>query len=228
MPVKIRHLKGSLYLVEDFNFWKTNSIIWVNEKGAFFINSTYQYKSAGRVEWKASSLTAEIFHGLILTGPKLHFAGASNYFSIRAIKVYAHYYTRSLFAQEWQKMIPTELSPIDAIIFSKKDGAELQRNLSKSEFIESGQIATAQFMEGEILVIDPRLEEMPGQIIVYFPKERILYGGDILSDPMLEKPFRKDTDQFRILMNYIRLLHPDLIISGHGKPILNLKKISPE
>jgi len=81
-------------------------------------------------------------------------------------------------------------------------------------------IQIAQYMDGEIQVIDPNLEEMPGHLLVYFPKEKILYGADILSEPNLEKSLKKDTNQFRWLMKYIDSLQLDLIVSGHGIPML--------
>jgi hypothetical protein len=235
MPVKISHLRGHLYLVEDYNFRKTNTLFWVSEKGGFFINATYQYKTAKRVEWKAASLTMEDFHGMILTGPGLHYSGGAAFFYDRHVRIFSHPLTKAVLESQWDTMntdFKSEFSQWDTArpfqtelldFRSSENTTESTKTDSCSGSCNDKYPKISSFMDGEILAIDPGLDDMPGSLIVYFPSEKVLFGGDIISGEYPEIPLTSESKQRQSLRKYIRSLHPDMIISGHGRAVYKLK-----
>ncbi len=216
--LEITHLKGGVYLVEDNNFLKTNSLIYIDSGGAWFINATYLPKTAHRVYWKAESSTLEDFHGLILTGPELHFTGGASLFSGRRVPVIMHAAGKARYLLEFDSMN----EQMRNLFTSWNGAAPVKPEAAVFRTDPFTGLSQSELVQDSILLVDPETENSSGQILVYFPKEKILYGGDIISFPSVSGDGYPGCSWCTVAER----ISPHFVISGHGEPLIPFRKIS--
>lgn len=204
MPVEISHVKGGLYVVEDYNYWKTNVVFYATKKGAFFIDATYLPKSATRIIWKGAAYSMAEFLGVLVTSYPLYHSGGISAFRNERIPVYTNVQTATLLDEKWEKM---------------QD--EMDRSYSTWLRTENVYVTQyigdeANFYEGKIQVKYPGDGHTPGNLIVYFPEEKALYAGSILSDPLMFTRESRRSEYLKVL-NECKKLKPEIVIAGHGE-----------
>ncbi len=206
LPLRIRHVKGGIYTVEDGNFWKTNSVFWIGEDGVYFFDATYQPRTAEKLLWKAMTLTQAEFRGLILTSRHQHHAGGAQAFVREGIPVLIQKNGALRFEEDWlranrwlsQSFLHWDETPIP----------RLRGVIEKKFELESGKIK----------VIYPGEGWSDDNLVVLFTEERILYGGSLVAYPPL---FTAHVDRVKALraLNAVEKLPFDTVISGHGKAV---------
>ena len=203
---RVTHIRGSVFLVEDFNYWKTNSVFYAGPDGIVFFDATYTTYSAARVLWKAAALTDAKYIGLILTGHGLHRSGGIEAFEREGVPIYMHENTARELKTRWTTMqaeMATQFGSWPKGAYAGPDGV----------FDDHLDI-----LNGRARVLFPGPAISPGNLIVYFPEERIVYGGSLLSDPLYFLG-GADLRGYRGVWPAVRSLPAETYVSGHGDPL---------
>lgn len=100
-------LENQIYLIEDYNYWKTNSLLVITRQKIYFFSSGWSSKSARKILWKVKALSTLPFGALLLVSPSLEFTGGILEFTQNEmIPIYIHkegYFYLMKNWMEWQK-----------------------------------------------------------------------------------------------------------------------------
>lgn len=190
-------------MVEDYNYWKTNQVFYAHPEGIYFFDTTWTYKGARQMIWKAAANSYADFGGVILTGFPLHRTGGLSTFRGQGVKIIAHRSTEPLLRRHWDRMQREMSDGFDtwrALPFERPDGV----------FDDA-----AGFLGGRIRVIHVPGAHTPDNSVVLFTEERVLYGGSLLSSPLMFQEYA-DLSQYAAALDQIEALAFDTIICGHG------------
>ncbi|MBL8020086.1 MAG: hypothetical protein JNM27_10520 [Leptospirales bacterium] len=204
-PARISHVRGNVYLVEDMNYWKTNSVFYLSDKGVIFINSGWSDKSAKQILWYAAAHSMLEFDAVIPVSYKLHHTGGLAAFSRERVPIWLSSKTQRLMRSKWESM------QLDMQSF----GSWKTRTMPESEKIFDGDLS---LLDGAIQLFFPGPASSEDNLFVYFPNEKILYAGDSISDPayFLDPiPAEKYRESLQKALGYPFIT----VISGHGKPL---------
>lgn len=203
---RITKIRGSVYLVEDLNFWKTNSVFYASQEGIVFFDATYSVDSAARVLWKAASLSEAAYIGLVLTGSELNRSGGIAAFELEKVPIYMHENTARDLKVRWAGMQDQMAASF---------GSWRRGNYAGPDGVFDNHL---DILGGRVRVLFPGPAHSPGNLIVYFPRERVIYGGDLLSDPMY---FYGNAAWagYRNVWPLLGMLPADTYVSGHGDPL---------
>lgn len=201
--------KNQIFLIEDFNYWKTNSLFLITQKNTYFFTSGWTNKSAQQILWKAKTQTLLPFKALILISPSLDFSGGIFEFIEEEIPIYIQKEGHNHLIQNWESWNKQ----------MKKKFLSWKENLEIPPF--SGIIENQFTIEDNIFIFYPGKILEQGNLVLYFSEEEILYAGNLLFDPeeiqlSIEnydinkwENFLKELDKFKI----------KTIISGKGTAI---------
>lgn len=206
LSVRVTRIRGHVYLVEDFNYWKTNSVIYAGPDGIVFFDATYSVNSAVRVLWKAAAASEARHIGLVLTGAGLHRSGGLAAFAAAEVPIYMHEATAGQLRTEWPRMQDRMVDSFGSWTRGKYTGPD-------GVFDDHLDI-----LSGRVVVIYPGIAHAPGNLLVYFPEERLLYSGSLLSDPLY---FRSQMvpQGYERVRRLLESLPVDVFVSGHGSPL---------
>jgi len=204
LPLKITRVRGHLYLVEDFNYWKTNSVFYAHPEGIVFFDATWTVKSAGRLIWKAATKSEADYIGLVVTGFPLHRTGGIAAFRSADVRIYMHERTPPLLRDRWDEM-QREMA--------ESFGSWRESDLAAPDGIFDRRLS---ILGGKIKVLYPGPAHTPDNVVAYFTEERVLYGGSLVSDPPMFLRYA-DFKKYREALHALRRFDFDLVISGHGQ-----------
>ncbi len=205
MPIKVTKIRGNVYLVEDFNYWKTNSVFYAAPEGIIFIDATWNPKSASQLIWKAATFSTADFLAVIVTSYGLHHTGGLAQFRRDAIPIHMRRETIRLTREKWDSM-QTEMSSFGSWrAYPITDG--------DSYFEEK-----REYLGGRVVVFSLPAAHTPDNVAVYFPVERVLYAGSVVADP-LYFDHAPDPEKYGRAYSALRNLNPEIVVSGHGKAV---------
>jgi len=206
MPLRYNHVRGNIHTVEDFNYWKTNSVIYAHPDGIVIIDSTWSPKTASLVLWHAATLSFGNFLGLIITEYPLYRSGGAGVFKASGVEIFAQTKTARRMVDNWDAM-----------------QRDMRKSFSSWRGTEALQPDTTfdrelRLLDGKIIAIYPGDAHAPGNTVIYFPEEKVLYGGSLISSPPM---FLENASpaKYREVMDQILKLDFDLVICGHGKTL---------
>lgn len=203
---EVSHLKGKIYLVEDSNYWKTNSLFYASDGGILFIDSTWTDAGAHRIIYKAAARGRGEYLGLLLTDDRPFRTGGLLRFIQERIPVFTTVAIFNGINQKWETY--QEKMRRD---FSTWLPAPLPN-------LRGTMMVPDSFLEGKVQIIKVDDAFSPGNFMVFFPDEKILYGGSLLSVPLYFRE-RIRVDSYNAILNKVQELKPEIIVSGHGEAI---------
>jgi hypothetical protein len=210
--VKIQALDNHVYLIEDYNYWKTNSLFYISNTNVYFFSSGWSNKSAEQILWKAKTLTFLPFTGLFLIAPDLDFSGGIQQFAEEQVPIYIQKDGYKVLTLNWIKW-----------------QTEMKKKFISWKYTESiptitGVIESKLELENQnILLFYPDKIVSEGNLILYLKNEQILYAGNILNHPN-EYILNLNENQKKSLLELIKKLNNlpiRYIITGKGSPIYN-------
>jgi hypothetical protein len=209
--VKIESLSNNIYLIEDYNYWKTNSLFYITEKNVYFFSSGWSNKSAQQILWKAKTLTYSTFKGLFLISPELEFSGGINEFSEESIPLYIQkdgYNYLVNHWEDWQKEMKNKFL-----------SWQISYNIPSFDGILEEELE----IENNILLLYPGEILFPGNLILYLKNEEVIYGGNLLCNPNEYILNLTDHQKEKLLklISKLQKLPIKVIITGKGSPIYN-------
>lgn len=204
IPLRIKHVTGNVYTVEDYNYWQSNSLLYVHDDGILFFGSTWNSSIASSLIWKASTMGYGDFLAVIPMSHHLHQSGGIREFSNQDITVEMHERTARLLEQNWESMN----NRMQNSFFTWRTTTIPEYETFRGD---------RRFLDDRVIVFHPGRAFSPDNIAVLFREERILYAGSILSaDPHFQA---SDKDNIGDVLAYLESLPADLYIAGHGRPV---------
>lgn len=205
VPLKILELTTHIRVVQDGNYWGANSLYYVSEDSIFFLDGTYLPATAGRLIWKSMTQGYGEFQGVLVTSYHVHRTGGLSAFHGRDIPVFASIKTEEEIRRNWPRI-------------------ERQMSLFSS-WPDPPMPLISKTIKRDGTMFDGRVEaiELPpgysrGNMAYFFPEERVLYAGSLLSIPLY---FDEEVNG-KALLEAIAILKkkkPRYVIAGHGAPI---------
>lgn len=207
LPVKMEPLQSgsAIWLIQDYNYFKTNSVMFVHPEGVWFFDAGWTYKSARQVLWKAAANTYADFQGLVITSFPLHHTGGLLTFQSHGLKIVGHRYTEPLLRQYWVPMQNSMRTSFDS--WRVFDLVRPNGVYGKSFSI----------MDGRIRVIHVG-GYSPDACVVLFRDERVLYAGSLIADPLMFMEYA-DFENYEAALDRVEALEFDTIIAGHGRAV---------
>lgn len=202
----ITHIRGHVYLVEDHNYWKTNSVIFAHPDGIAFFDAGYTPATAARMIWKATAHSEARYAGLILTDFQLHRSGGIAQFEQEVVPIYMHEKTARLLQQNWQtlqKSMADSFASWRLMPSAGPDGLFDKR---------------IDILGGLVQVSFPGHAQNPGNLVVYFRDERILFAGSLLAKPAYFLDYA-DPEGYPAAYRTMEQLGAEILISGHGQAL---------
>lgn len=205
-PIRITRIRGPVYLVEDLNYWKTNSVFYVNDSGGVFTGAGWTEKSAKQILWKAATLTMAEFTAVVPADHRLPYSGGLHEFKKQSVPIYLSKKSRTLMLEQWKDL------NLDMSSF----GSWKEIPAAEPDHIFDG---TLEFLNGSVIVREIDAGQRSSAVAAYFPAERILFLGSALSDPPYFYTY--DRKALRSSITELMKLPFEIAISGHGKAIRN-------
>ncbi len=205
--VKIYPYSDNLYIIEDYNYWKTNSLLYKSKEYIYFFSTGWSKKSARQILWKAKTYILP-FKGIYIIAPQMEFINGLGEFIEEEIPVFIHKEAYSYLINNW-----------------KVEQLKYTKTFSTWEFNEMPLFTeitdNINFIEDQIWIFYPGKILIPGNLIVYFPKEKVIYGGNLLISPgeFQIHQFNIDKKRYIDFIHKIQKLDIETIIAGKGKAV---------
>jgi glyoxylase-like metal-dependent hydrolase (beta-lactamase superfamily II) len=203
LPIRFEKVRGAVYSVEDFNYYKTNSAVYLHPDGAYFFDASWSYKTARQMLWKAAANSLAEFRGVVLTSFPLHRSGGLDPFRSERIRIIMNERTPPLMRANWDRLQLGMARNFSTWRPLAPQGAD---ELFRDELT---------LANGRIRVIFPGAAHTPDNSVVLFVEERVLYGGSLLADPPVFTEFA-DPSGYAAALDRIAALPFDTVICGHG------------
>ncbi len=212
--VKFRKLTPQIYLIEDMNYWKTNSLFYISKNEVYFFSSGWTPKSAEQILWKAKVLTYNPFKGLFLIAPTLDFSGGIVRFREENIPILIEKEGYNYLTQHWYRW----QMDMDQKFLSWIQEESLPQFAG---FIDN----TMELDNKNLILFYPGNILVPGNLLLYINDENILYGGNLIHNPdeyfLYLNPEQKE--KFLNLILELKKLPVKTIITGKGSPVYSKK-----
>jgi metallo-beta-lactamase class B len=205
LPLAYSQVKENLYLINDPNYWSTNSLIFTPPEGILFIDGTWTDKTSQQLVFHADTLSSSEYFGLVLTSHSLNRSGGLPAFQRNRIPVLVNKRTRKMILNRWQAM-QREMK----MSFSSWISTELVE-MNDDSFADE-----LTLMNGKVKVFFPGPGMTEDNLIVYFRDEKVLFGGELISNPPLEIFYRYKKEEILESLKKIENLDIDIVVPGHG------------
>jgi metallo-beta-lactamase class B len=207
--VSISWLTGSIYLVEDEAFdILTNSLVYVGPSQVTVIGASWTPETAKAVADQIKQITPLPITEVIDTSPDPEWSGGNGYWKRIGAKILAVEITATLLQHTWR----TTVADFRQAHPSYPDEPPvLPTEVRPGDF---------QLQDGNIRCFYLGPSHTPGDIFVYFPKERVLDAGSILKEH-LGNMAKADVNAYPRTLHRLEALHLDtnMIVSGHWSAV---------
>jgi len=205
----LTHLRGSVYVVVEQNpLSDENSAVYVGEKFVTVVGATFSPESARQLAKEVAKVTRKPIKEVIDTNYNLDRAGGNAYFKSIGAKIISIDLTRDLLQRDWDQMIANARQRYPEY---PQSPLVLPDTTYPGDFeLQGGRVKG--------LYLGP--SHAPDDIFVYFPQEKVLYGGCILKEQLGNLALADLTEYPRTLRKLQQLnLGYTTIIAGHWSPI---------
>lgn len=187
----------------------SNICLVYNGENVYALDAGPSYKFAEELDAQSQALFGKPIHAAIITNYHDDRLQGASYFTAQGKDIYAHDNIKEDIANNPEKFMRMQQ------IMSEEELEGTQVITPNKRFIDSFNIRGEEF---DIHLLKPsKCAETPSDILVYIPKYRFLFTGNILFDDRMIN-FAEDSDMEGWLeaIKEIRTLHPKTIIMGHG------------
>jgi metallo-beta-lactamase class B len=206
--LKITHVRGNVYAVEDGFYAQENSAVYVGDKFVTVIGATWTPYTAELTTHEIAKITSKPIKQVINTNYNLDRAGGNAYFRGIGASVISIVLTRELLQREWTQMVK-----------STKEAFPDYPNVMLA-LPDQTYPGDFELQDGRVRGIYLGRSHTPDDIFVYFPEEKILYGGCILKEKLGNFQLA-DLDEYSRTLEKLKRLNLGFttIIAGHYSPI---------
>ena len=206
--IKVTHLRGPLYVVEDENIFSENSVFYVGPKSVTLIGTGWSPAIAALIHRKIRDVTNEPVGEVVDTDFNPERAGGNAYWKRIGAQVLSTDLTASLLRQRWARQsVETRANFPD---YPTVPLSLPTRTFAGDFTLQGGRVR--EFYLGPSHTAD--------DIFVYFPDERVLYAGNILKE-RVGNLAQADLPSYVRTLGRLKDLHLpiDRIIAGHWSPV---------
>jgi len=204
----LSHLTGPVYVVEDNFYSKENSVVYIGVKSVTIVGATWTPETAQLLEKEIGKVTSKPISDVINTNYHPDRAGGNAYWKGIGTQIVATQMTYDLLARDWESMVNSTRSamPNYPLLPLVLPTATHPGNFE----LQGGRVKT--------LYLGP--SHTPDGIFVYFPEEKLLYGGCILKEQIGNLAFA-DVAEYRKTLHKLQQLNLDIktIVAGHWSAV---------
>lgn len=204
----LTRLTDRLYVAGDSFYMKENSVVYVGACSVTVVGATWTPEAARLLAAEIAKITRKPIRAVIDTNYNLDRSGGNAYFKSIGAMIVATRMTRDLL---------------------QKEGGEQLRAVQKAfpDYPDVPIVLPDETFPGDFelqggavrgLYLGP--SHMPDDIFVYFPKEKVLYGGCVLKEHLGNMAGANVTEYTETLRK-LKALHLDIktIVAGHWSPV---------
>lgn len=204
----LSHLRGNVYIVEDSYYSKENSVVYVGDKYVTVVGATWTPETAKLLADEVGKITQKPIKEVVDTNYHPDRAGGNSYFRAIGARVVSTKMTYDLMGQQWESMVRSMQK-------SLPDYPALPLVLPDTTYDGSFELQSGR-VKGIYLGPSHTLDG----IFVFFPEEKVLYGGCILKEKLGNLDFANLAEYPKTLRKLQQLhLAFTTIVAGHWSPI---------
>lgn len=206
--VSLTPLRGPLYVAEDHYYIQENSMVYVGATGVTVIGATWTPDTARQLHTAIRAITPLPVREVILTNFHPDRAGGTAYWLGIGADVLATERTLHLLELHWDRIVGDVQQGCPG--YPRLPLARPTRVLPDGFCVQDGAVRT--------LYLGP--SHTDDGLFVYFPQQRVLYGGCILKEQLGNLDSANLAEYPRTLRRLVdQHLAIDLIVSGHWTPV---------
>jgi metallo-beta-lactamase class B len=205
----LSHVRGNVYVVvEDHPLSDENSAVYIGRKYVTVIGATLSPESAKRLAAEIAKVTRKPIQEVIDTNYNLDRAGGNPYFRSIGARIVSIDLTRDLLQEHWTQQVARAREQYPAY-------PDIPLVLPDTTYPGNFELQGGGV---KALYLGP--SHTPDDVFVYFPQEKILYGGCALKE-QLGNLASADLNAYPKTLQKLRALHLGYttIIAGHWSPI---------
>ena len=206
--VSMYPLSGSVYVVEDSHYAKTNYAVYIGAASVTVVGAGWSPDIAELLAGEIRKVTNKPIGNVILPDHDPEYAGGSAYWKRLGANIISTKLTEQTLEKDWVK----------AGDFTRKHFP----NYPNLPLVRPTKTYGADFTleNGEIRGFYLGPSHNTDDIFVYFPKEKVLYAGSILKEQLGNLAFA-NLEEYPKTLERLRQLHLEIdkIISGHWSAV---------
>ena len=207
--IQLTPIRGNVFLVQDeYPLSEENSAVYIGENFVTIVGATWTPGTAAKLMQEVAKITDKPVREVIDTNYNLDRAGGNPYFKQHGIRVVSLQLTAELIRRNWAEMV--------------KDARRRQADYPDSPPALPDVTYPGSFdlQGGRVKAIYLGPSHAPDDVFVYFPQEKILYGGCILKEELGNLQFA-DLQQYPRTLRKLQQLNLGYttVIAGHDSPI---------
>lgn len=204
----LSRLKGPLYVVEDSFYAKENSMVYVGEKYVTIIGATWTPETARLLSNEIAKVTTLPIREVVDTNYHTDRAGGNAYWKEAGCEILSTKQTAELLASDWTKIVAWTRAAIPSY---PEVACVLPTRTFAGDF---------ELQDGRVRVFYLGPSHTPDGVLVYFPREKVLYGGCMLKEQLGNLSFANLEEYPKTLRRLLALkLEFDTVVAGHGSPL---------
>ena len=204
--LRLSHLEGRLYLIEDNFFFSENSAAFVGDKHVTIIGATWTPQTARLLSQAVAQVTNKPIKEVINTNYHPDRAGGNTFFKSLGARIISTRMTSELMSSEWASIVHYTQKAFP-------DYPALPLCLPDTTF--DGDF---NLQDGKVKALYFGPSHTPDGIFVYFPEEKVLYGGCILKEKLGNLDFA-NIEEYPKTLRKLRALEIKTVIAGHYSAI---------
>jgi metallo-beta-lactamase class B len=206
--LSLNHLAGPIYIAEDSYYSKENSMVYVGERSVTVIGATWTPQTAELLAGEIRKITDKPIGEVVNTNYHTDRAGGNAYWRGSGAQIVSTRMTYDLLNSDWARIVAWTRN---AFADYPQPPLVLPTKIYAGDFELQG---------GRIKAIYLGPSHTPDGIFVYFPNEKVLYGGCILKEQLGNLDFADLAAYPETLRKLQRLkLDIDTIVAGHGSAV---------
>ncbi|MBN2071641.1 MAG: subclass B2 metallo-beta-lactamase [Candidatus Krumholzibacteriota bacterium] len=203
--VTLTNLVGPLWICEDTFYARENSIVYIGSEYVTVVGATWTPETAKLLANEISKITSSKIMEVVNTNYHPDRAGGNAYWKSSGAKVVSTQMTYDLLKSDWESVVEWTRQAIP-------EYPSLPLVLPTET--HSGDF---ELQEGRVRVMYLGQSHTPDGILVYFPREKVLFGGCMLKKHLGNMSFA-NLDEYPKTLEKLKDLGLDIktIVAGHG------------